>query len=250
MVGENGRGRNGGGTPGWFDPVTGDPTPLAIAAWVENPNDCPHADRIASYVANHRRGRQEAALARSFLRPGANPLVDEGDLARVRAAYRNRAVRFAARRPRRLPWIAGGLATAAAATLLIVFAIPRGSGPPEIAPFIESGTFRGGTVDIVTPARPRLLEHPAQVAWHEVIGATGYRVTLTRADGRPLLTGPASEPTLEIPEGIWSASETPVERFTVTVEALDEQGEVFAHGALDCSVLSDLDPQPTRERSR
>lgn len=69
----------------WWDPHTGRPTPLAIAAWVENPATCPDAGSIERHVRECPACSEEAALARAFFDETAAPPIEPADLAWIRS---------------------------------------------------------------------------------------------------------------------------------------------------------------------
>ncbi len=76
------------GDDAWWDPDTGRPTPLAIAAWVENPASCPDAEAIERHVRQCAACREEADLARAFFDETAAPPIAPADLAWIRSHER------------------------------------------------------------------------------------------------------------------------------------------------------------------
>ena len=219
----------------WWDPETGRPTPLAIAAWVENPTGCPDGEAIAKHVESCEACRHEADLARAFfgkqggLAPHAEPT--DREVASVRDSARHEFHAPRRLRRRRIEWSIAGTAGIAAAALLFAFGFPLDrKSQPDLSrlDFGNEAVYRGAGLEL---QEPTLTASGFELAWNTINGASEYRVSLFDANGREVLRDTCNDVRFSVNEDTTSraAARATLEagEYSYFVEALRLDGTPF-----------------------
>ncbi|HEX3585419.1 MAG TPA: hypothetical protein VH024_05455, partial [Candidatus Angelobacter sp.] len=97
----------------------------------------------------------------------------------------------------RVPYMAG--AAALAAVLIFGFSLYHGNsdGPGKINPGLGSGSFRSGSIHLVSPIADQ-NSAPAEFRWDAVQGASSYKVELQDVAGITLATANSAQNVLSI----------------------------------------------------
>jgi len=201
--------------------------------------------RVAEHVAGCLRCRTELALLKQFesgaLRPGeeeaASWIVQRlsrhvaqltaGEVLPPRRSAPGRPAprwrRFAG--PRAL---AGGLAVAAAALLVVLNVAGREASQPALAPEAADGPeiFRSEAIVTKGPAGD-LAAPPKDLRWEPAAGAASYSVQLMEVDRTPVWSGETREPRLALPSSL-RARVVPGKPFLWQVVAKDASGNAIA----------------------
>jgi len=127
----------------------------------------------------------------------------------------------------RIPYLAG--AAAMAAVLIVGISLYHGNsdGPGKLNPGIGSGTFRSGSIHLVSPIADQPIA-PAEFHWDAVQGASSYTVELKDVAGITLATAKSSQNVLQVtPE--MKANMTADKPLKWKVTALDANGNEIAN---------------------
>lgn len=200
--------------------------------------------RAAEHVAGCLRCRTELALLKQFESGALRPEEEEDaswiverlapDVARLAAGEQVPARRRAPRRP--APgWrqfagpraLAGGLAVAAAALLVILNVPGREASRPVLAPSAAEGPeiFRSDAIVTKEPAGD-VATAPKELVWESAAGAASYSVQLMEVDRTPVWSGETREPRLALPASL-RARLVPGKPFLWQVVAKDAAGDAI-----------------------
>jgi hypothetical protein len=201
--------------------------------------------RAAEHVAGCLRCRTELALLKQFesgaLRPGdeedASWILERlpHDLARLTTGDVLSPRRTAPGRPaprwRRFlvpRTLAGGLAVAAAALLVILNVPGREAQPPELPGDATAGPagFRSDAIAVKGPAGDVDVV-PRDLRWEPAAGAASYSVQLMEVDRTPVWSGESRDPKIALP-AVVRARVVPRKPFLWQVVAKDASGQAIA----------------------
>jgi hypothetical protein len=131
----------------------------------------------------------------------------------------------------RVPYLAG--AAALAAVLIFGFSLYHGNsdGPGKINPSLGSGTFRSGSIHLVSPIADQ-SSAPTEFQWNAVQGASSYTVELKDVAGITLATAKSSQDFLQVtPE--MKANMVSGKPLKWKVTALDAAGNEIANSSME-----------------
>jgi hypothetical protein len=131
----------------------------------------------------------------------------------------------------RVPYMAG--AAALAAVLIFGFSLYHGNsdGPGKINPGLGSGSFRSGSIHLVSPIADQ-NSAPAEFRWDAVQGASSYKVELQDVAGITLATANSAQNVLSItPE--MKAVMVPGKPLKWKVTAIDATGKEIANSSTE-----------------
>jgi len=211
--------------------------------------DADHAEaadaRAAEHVAGCLRCRTELALLKQFESGALRPAEEEDaswiaarlarDVARLTAGEalvprRSDRLRPARRSGRFLAprALAGGLAVAAAAVLVVVNFAGREESPPPLPPDATAGpsSFRSDTIAVTGPAGD-LDMAPKELRWEPAPGAASYTVQVMQVDRTQVWSGESQKPRLLLPSSV-RARVVPGKPFLWQVVARDAGGQAIA----------------------
>src|SRR6267143_5165908 len=215
--------------------------------------------RAAEHVAGCLRCRTELALLRQFESLALRPEEEEDaswivgrltrDVARLTAGEvlppRRRAParaagwrRFVAPRA-----VAGGLAAAAAA-LLVILNVPGRDASPTLPPDATAGpsSFRSDAIAVKGPAGD-VDAAPKEMSWEPAAGAASYSVQVMEVDRTPVWSGESRELKLALPAAV-RARVVPGKPFLWQVMAKDAAGQAIAASEMQRFRLRMRAPHP------
>jgi hypothetical protein len=131
----------------------------------------------------------------------------------------------------RVPYMAG--AAALAAVLIFGISLYHGNsdGPGKINPGLGSGSFRSGSIHLVSPIADQ-NSAPAEFRWDAVQGASSYKVELQDVAGITLATANSAQNVLSItPE--MKAVMVPGKPLKWKVTAIDATGKEIANSSTE-----------------
>jgi hypothetical protein len=203
--------------------------------------DSPSRDaKAAAHLAGCAHCQTELAMLKSFEQ--STPSADEGAAVAWIAAQLQRqqnapvAQQKVARVPFwrtmfRVPYMAG--AAALAAVLIFGFSLYHGNsdGPGKLNPGLGSGTFRSGSIHLVSPITEQNAA-PAEFRWDAVEGASSYQVELKDVAGITLATAKSTTNVLPVtPE--MKANMVSGKPLKWKVTALDAAGNQIANSSTE-----------------
>jgi hypothetical protein len=217
--------------------------------------------RAAEHVAGCLRCRTELALLKQFesgsLRPGdeedASWILERlpHDLARLTTGDVLPPRRSAPGRPaprwRRFlvpRALAGGLAVAAAALLVVLNVPGRDESRPPIPPDATAGasSFRSDAIAVKGPAGD-LDAAPKELRWEPAPGAASYSVQVMEVDRTPVWSGESRDPRIALP-AVVRARVVPGKPFLWQVVARDAGGQAVAASEVQRFRLRMRTPHP------